>query len=174
LLVSPKSEHSLPSAMRDVNWRYSRHVNATYDRTGSLWDGRYKACIVDAEDYFFACCRYVETNPLRTGIAQDPETYRWSSYKSNAHGVVNSILTPHPLYLNLGANSAACATAYRELFDQPLPESTVEAIRAATNGGWALGKVLFEARVTRHAGRNMAPRGPGRPWPKKAEQRKHA
>lgn len=174
LLVTPKSEPSLPSAMRDVNWRYSRHANAAQGRTGSLWDGRYKACIVDAKEYFFACCRYVELNPLRIGIAQDPETYRWSSFKSNALGMINPILTPHPLYLSLGTNAAARAAAYLELFDQPLPESTVAAIRAATNGDWALGNNSFEARVTRHAGRNMTPRGPGRPWPEKAEQRERA
>ena len=168
LLVSPKSEQALPKAMRDLNWRYSRYANATHDRSGSFWDGRYKACIIDAESYFFACSCYIELNPVRAGLAKSPAAYRWSSCKANADGVANPLLAPHPLYLSLGATPAARATAYQDLLKDELPESKVEAIRIATNGGWALGRDSFETHVGRHAGRNMAPRGPGRPWHQKA------
>lgn len=172
LLMSPKTEQSIPRAMRDLNWNYSRYVNAEYKRSGSLWDGRYKACIIDAEDYLFACCQYVESNPTRIGLTEDPATYRWSSYKANALAATNSILTPHPLYLNLGVTQTERAKTYRDMFEKGLPEWRIAAIAAATNGGWALGRDSFEAQITRQVGQNMAPRGPGRPWPKKTEQNK--
>ena len=167
LLVSPASEQALPKALRDVNWHYTRHINAAHDRSGSLWDGRYKACIVEADTYLIACCRYIEFNPVRAGLAQGPASYRWSSHKANAEGATNPLLTPHPLYTKLGNTPADRAAAYREMCKAELPESTVHAIRTATNGGWALGKDAFAEKVGRHAGRNMAPRGPGRPWPQK-------
>jgi len=155
--------------MRDLNWRYSRYANAAHNRTGSLWDGRYRACIVDAETYLLACCQYVESNPMRAGLTQDPATYRWSSYKANALASATQILTPHPLYLNLGATQESRAAAYRDICAAGLSNTMSAAIAAATNGDWALGKSSFEARIARHTGQNMTPRGPGRPWPKKTE-----
>ncbi len=167
LVLTPKSESSLPEMMRHVNWRYSRYVNAEHQRSGSLWDGRYKACIIDPKNYFFSCCQYVELNPVRVGMTEDPSTYRWSSFKVNALGIDSALLTPHPLYLTLGDSREKRAAAYREIVSSDLTETTIEAIRSATLGGWALGDKSFEERVTRRAGQNMAPRGPGRPWPKK-------
>lgn len=168
LLASPETEQSLPKALRDVNWRYSRYANAAHGRSGSFWDGRYKAAIVDTEHYFFACSRYVELNPVRAGLAKSTEAFRWSSYKANTGKATSDLLTPHKLYLDLGSTPAARASAYRELFEAALSEATIDAIRKATNGGWALGSDAFETRIGRVAGQNMAPRGPGRPWREKA------
>ncbi len=167
LLASPASEEALPKALHDVNWHYTRHINAAHNRSGSLWDGRYKACIVEADAYLMACSRYIEFNPVRAGLAPDPASYRWSSHKANAEGVANTLLTPHPLYIGLGATAAARAAAYRGICKDELPGATINAIRTATNGGWALGKDAFAAKIGEHAGHNMKPRGPGRPWPKR-------
>ena len=169
LLVTPESEQALPKALRDVNWHYTRYINRAHNRSGSLWDGRYKACIVEAEIYFLACSHYIELEPVRAGIANEPESYRWSSHKANAEGEKNSLLTPHALYLRLGHSPETRSNAYKNFCKEELSETTVTAIRTATKGGWALGNDEFSGKVSNYAGCNMAPRGPGRPWPEKTK-----
>lgn len=155
LLVSPETAHDLPRAMRYVNWRYSRYANDSQERTGSIWEGRYRASLIEADSYFFACMRYIELNPVRAGLAKHPRDYRWSSYKANAEGKTDAIMTPHALYAALGDTDDARAAAYRSLFDGTLPEDTLGAIRGAINGGWPLGAESFTALVSRHAGQSM-------------------
>jgi len=138
LLVSPETAHSLPRAMRHVNWRYSRYINDTQSRTGSLWEGRYRACLIEADDYFFACSRYIELNPVRAGLAKSPSAYRWSSYKANALGVTDPVLQPHGLYAALAGTAEARTAAYLAMFEGAISEPTLGAIRDATNGGWPL------------------------------------
>ena len=163
LLVSPETPQSLPRAMRDVNWHYSRYANSTRARTGSIWDGRYRACIVDADRYFFACSHYIELNPVRAGLAKAPGAYRWSSYKANAEGKGDPAVSAHALYESLGATPTARAEAYRSLFAGGLSDATLAEIRQTTNGGWALGAESFTHFVGRHAGLSMRRRGRGRP-----------
>jgi putative transposase len=119
--------------------------------------------VVDADPYFFACSRYIELNPVRAGMAATPAAYRWSSYRANAEGKADPLLTPHGLYEQLGADPAARAKEYRSLFDGAFPEDTLGAIRSALNGSWALGSPGFVALISRHAGRSMAVRVRGRP-----------
>jgi len=163
LLASPETAHSLPRAMRHVNWRYSRHANRTQNRTGSVWEGRYRASLIEADDYFFACSRYIELNPVRAGMARAPEAYRWSSYKANAEGKTDTLISPHQLYASLGATADERCAAYRGLFEGALADDTLAAIRSALHGGWPLGADNFTTFVSRHAGQPMAQRKRGRP-----------
>ena len=163
LLVSPETAHALPRAMRHVNWRYSRYVNDSQGRTGSIWEGRYRASLIEADDYFFACSRYIELNPVRAGIATTPEAFRWSSYKANAEGKLDPLISAHQLYADLAATTEGRALAYRSLFEDSLPDTTLGAIRDAVNGGWPLGRASFAALVSRHAGRPLTQRKRGRP-----------
>ncbi|MBX7198137.1 MAG: transposase [Rhodospirillaceae bacterium] len=157
LLVSPDTAQSLPMCMRHVNWRFSIRSNDVRERTGALWEGRYKACVIDADDYFLACSRYIEMNPVRAGLAKDPGAYRWSSYRANAEGKTDPLLTPHPLYEAVGTEG------YRALCAEALGADTLKSIRDAVNGGAALGSPGFVARMSRHAGRTLAVRRRGRP-----------
>jgi putative transposase len=84
LLVTPRREDSLPRVMQSLGRRYVRHVNAAYQRSGTLWEGRYRAAPIDSEAYFLACCRYIELNPVRAGMVDHPRAYRWSSYRAHA------------------------------------------------------------------------------------------
>jgi putative transposase len=163
LLVTPESVHALPRAMRDLNWRFSRHINATQNRTGSLWEGRYRASLIEAEDYFFACSRYIELNPVRAGLAQTPSAYRWSSYKANAEGKADPLVTPHSVYTALGTSPEARTVAYQDLFADAMSDAALAAIRDAVNGGFPLGQEPFMAFVSRHAGRAVTQRKRGRP-----------
>ncbi len=163
LLVSPETAHSLPRAMRDLNWRYTRHVNDAQGRTGSFWEGRYRASVIEADDYFFACSRYIELNPVRADLAQTPAAYRWSSYKANAEGKSDPVVTPHELYQMLAATQDQRPAAYQSLFEGAIPDTALGAIRDAVNGGWPLGRDGFEAFVSRHAGQPITQRRRGRP-----------
>ena len=165
LLVSPETAHSLPRAMRHLNWRYARYVNDTQSRTGSLWEGRYRASLVEEDPYFFACSRYIELNPVRAGLAKTPADYRWSSFKANARAQTDPVVSPHDLYTALGGSPDARAAAYRALFDDAITDTKLDAIRDAVNGGWPLGAEAFAALISRHAGQPLTQRKRGRPSP---------
>jgi putative transposase len=102
LLVTPEQPFSVMHAMQDLGRKYVRYINHSYKRTGGLWEGRYKASLVDSEAYLLTCMRYIEMNPVRAGMVEHPGEYRWSSYSANADGESNVILTMHPLYKALG------------------------------------------------------------------------
>jgi putative transposase len=164
LLVTPADAESLPRTMQSLGRRYVRHINARYRRTGTLWEGRYRAAPIDSEAYFLACSRYIELNPVRAGMVAHPRDYRWSSYRAHADGVSDSLVVDHPLYLRLGSNPSDCQRTYAALFEAPLSESFVDELRAATNGGWALGDDGFKQRVAKMLGRRrVEPGTPGRP-----------
>jgi putative transposase len=150
LLASPENSQSLPRAMRDVNWHYSRYVNTTQQRTGTLWEGRYRASLLDSDSYFFSCSRYIELNPVRAGMAATPGAYRWSSYRHNGEAKADPVITPHALYTALGETSEARAEAYRALFEGALADKTLDDIRGAVNSGRPLGSDSFAAFVERH------------------------
>jgi putative transposase len=163
LLATPTTAESLPRAMQSLGRRYVGYVNASRGRSGTLWEGRYRAAPIDSEAYFLACCRYIELNPVRAGLARHPASYRWSSHRAHARGVADSLLVPHPLYQALGATPAARQEAYRALFQGMLDDTFLAALRAATNGGWVLGDARFKRRVATAAGRRAEPLPKGRP-----------
>jgi putative transposase len=163
LLASPDHADSLPRTMQSLGRRYVRYINRLHQRTGSLWEGRYRAAVIDSENYLFRCSRYVEFNPVRAGLAPEPGSYKWSSYRANALGDSDALITPHTLFLGLGADGKARCAAYREAFADGVPVETLRAIREATNGGWALGNEDFRARMEGLSGRRSQPRPRGRP-----------
>jgi putative transposase len=138
-------------------------VNGTYRRTGTLWEGRYRAAPIEAEAHLLACMRYIELNPVRARLVRKPGNYPWSSYRANAAGDTDPLLTEHALYRALGAKPKARAEAYRALFADALPAGFLDDLRGATNGGWALGAAKWRAKVERIAKRRAAPLPPGRP-----------
>jgi putative transposase len=163
LLVTPESADSLPRMMQSLGRRYVRHINAVRRRTGTLWDGRYRAAPIDGAAYFLACCRYIELNPVRAGLVAHPRAYPWSSWHAHALGAVDDSAADHPLYRALGRTAAARRREYRALFRPALDPGFVDALRAATNGGWALGDAPFKRRIAKAAGRRAAPLPQGRP-----------
>jgi putative transposase len=152
LVATPSRADSLPRMMQSLGRRYVQHVNRTQRRTGTLWEGRCRATPVDAEAYFFACCHYVEDNPVRARMVAAPADYVWSSYRRNTLEAADPLVVEHKPYTALGADAAARREAYRALF-RPLDEAALTVIRAATNKGWALGGDNFRARVTAQTGR---------------------
>jgi len=171
LLVTPRSGHGLPRTMQSLGRRYVRHVNDTYRRTGTLWEGRYRAALIDSEAYFFSCCRYIELNPVRAGMTAQASAYPWSSYAAHALGAPDPLAAEHPLYRALGLTPGERQRAYRALFDTPLDSEFVASVRAATNGGWALGDERFKREIAAALGRRVTPRPPGRPHKESDDER---
>jgi REP-associated tyrosine transposase len=171
LLVTPRTPDSLPRTMQSLGRRYVRYVNATYRRTGTLWEGRYRAAPIDSEAYFLACCRYIELNPVRARMVRHPRNYHWSSYRAHAQGTADLLLTGHELYDRLGRTAAARQQEYRALFRAALNEDFVQDLRAATNGGWALGEARFKKQIGQALGRRVVPLPKGRPPKVIAERR---
>jgi putative transposase len=163
LLASPQSPESLPRTMQTLGRRYVGHINGRRGRTGTLWEGRYRAAVVDTERYFFQCCRYIELNPVRAGLAREPGAYPWSSYGANAHAASDPLVKPHRLYLDLNGTPSARAADYRAMFADALDENILKTIRDATNGNWALGDEAFRTRVAEMTGVRAGPKPRGRP-----------
>ena len=157
LLLTPTTEDGIPRVMQTVGRRYVRRFNATYRRTGTLWEGRYRAALVETREYLLACHRYIELNPVRAGLVADPRRYRWSSHAANAFGSRDVLITPHEEYLALGTGPRARQAAYQALFVDPLPDDTLGAIRDATNKGCALGSDHFRAEIATLLGRRTQP-----------------
>lgn len=140
-----------------------QYFNHRYGRTGTLWEGRYKATVIDAEDYLFACMRYIELNPVRAGMVAHPRDHPWSSYRAHADGERDDLLTDHRLYRGLGRDAASRRAAYRQLFRGALGEALLTETRDATNKGWAPGNDRFRRQIEALGKRRAAPRKAGRP-----------
>jgi putative transposase len=163
LLVTPRGESSLPKTMQSLGRRYVRHVNSTYGRSGTLWEGRYHATLIDPDAYLFDCMRCIELAPVRAKLVAHPKAYRWSSYGANALGKYDPLVKAHPRYADLAPNPLQRQRAYRALYDQELTEEFIAALRAATNGGWPLGNDQFKQKVAQTLGRRVVPLSKGRP-----------
>lgn len=162
LLATPSTAESLPAAMQSIGRRYVRYVNARYERTGTLWEGRYRAAPIDSDEYFVTCCRYIELNPVRAGMVEHPRQYRWSSYRAHAEGRQDVLAAYHPVWRRLGRSIEEQQATYRALIREALDPAFVEALRQATNGGWALGGEGFSRAIAKAAHRRARrlPRGP--------------
>lgn len=163
LLVTPRSAEGPSRLMKRLGQCYVQYVNRAYRRTGTLWEGRFRSSLVQEEDYLLACYRYIELNPVRAALVADPAAYPWSSYHANAQGKEDPLVTPHPLYQVLGADTASRLLAYRELFRQELDPKRVEEIRSSANGGFVLGRDRFQKEVAADLGRRTWKCRPGRP-----------
>lgn len=159
LLMSATEVTAISRLMKALGQRYAHYINRRYHRTGTVWDGRYKSCLVQDERYLLVCQRYIELNPVRAGMVEAPVRFAWSSYRGNAEGRPNAILQPHSVYLRLGATPGERQQAYRALFEQQLPPKVLEQLRIATNSDFALGDQAFmrRAAAARRAGPGSDP-----------------
>jgi putative transposase len=163
LLVTARWANGAAQLMKRLGQRYVQYINRTYRRSGTLWEGRFKSCLVQSDRYALCCYRYIELNPVRASMVEHPGEYRWSSYRNNALGEKNPVIQPNCTYLALGSNARHRERSYRELFNTALPNDLVEEIRAATNGNYVLGSNGFQQEVANTLGRRVVPGIPGKP-----------
>ena len=127
---------------------FAQYLNAKYQRTGSRFEGRYRAAIVQTRTYLLTCMRYIELNPVRAGIVANPADYTWSSFRSNAHGEVDELIEPHRNFLGLGSAQRERHDAYHDLFRGTVSDHDLQSIRTATQSGWAIGGDEFRRRIS--------------------------
>ena len=163
LLLTPLAVNSASMLMKHLGQRYVQHVNRSYLRTGTLWDGRFKSCLAQSENYVLTCYRYIELNPVRAAMVAHPAAYHWSSYGANAVGTRSSLVAMHEEYRRLGDSPAARQEAYRALFDSYIDPAVIAAIREATRGNVALGERSFQSHIETAVGRRAHRGTAGRP-----------
>jgi putative transposase len=163
LLLSSTDAAGPSRLMKRLGQRYVQYINRTYRRTGTLWEGRFRSCLTQEEQYVLACYRYIELNPVRADMVEHPAEYPWSSYRANAQGEEMPLITPHTLYTRLGHDAGRRQEAYRELFRHHLEPGVIEEIRNATNGGFVLGGESFKVQIAAALKRRVSPGKPGRP-----------
>jgi putative transposase len=163
LLVTPGAKSALPQCMQTLGRRYVTYFNKTYHRSGTLWEGRYKSCLVDSQHYLLTCYRYIELNPVRAAMVGAPEDYLWTSFHANALGTSDPLIHPHPEYSALGSDALLRQIAYRELFKLALSDDRLQEIRGHLQQQRALGTSRFQALVEAELGRAARVRPQGRP-----------
>lgn len=163
LLVTPSTRNSPSLFMKRIGERYVPYINRSWRRTGTLWEGRFRSCLVASDSYVLACQRYIELNPVRAHMVAHPADYRWSSYRHNAGLDVVDGVTLHNAVRMLGNDHAARITNYRALFDDALATSTVDSIRKATNQGLLLGNAGSRQQIEQTLGRRLEHGKAGRP-----------
>lgn len=149
--------------MQSVGRRYVQYFNRTYQRSGTLWEGRFRSCLVQDELYLLQLYRYIELNPVRASMVEDPADYSWSSYQSNALGKNISLLTPHSLYVALGSSAKEIQANYRDLFRNQVEGKLLDDIRKAANKGIVLGNERFIDEVEVLTGKALKSGKRGRP-----------
>jgi putative transposase len=156
LLVSSADSLGTSRMMQTIGRRYVRSVNIRRRRTGTLWEGRFKSSTIDSETYFLTCSRYIELNPVRARMVDDVDEYRWSSYRHNANGDHDDLVTPYSLYDALDSSPQLRRKAYRALFRDAIEPASLERIRTAAHRGTALGDADFVQQLETSARRPVA------------------
>lgn len=163
LLATAQEETGCAFLMKHMGQLHTQYVNRRYGRSGTLWEGRFRSCIVQTEEYLLSCYRYIELNPVRAKMCAHPSDDPWSSYRANAQGVIDARITPHEEFLRLGITQEDRTRSYAGLFGSDPDPKRLEEIRAATNGNVALGDEAFKKRLSSYLGRRAYRGRPGRP-----------
>ncbi len=163
LLMTPTSHDGISRVMQSVGRRYVQYINNTYKRTGTLWEGRHKASLIQNTRYLLTCYRYIELNPVRAGMVGLPGDYPWSSYTFNGEGKANPIVQTHPDYQALGKTETEQQAAYRALFKAHIEHETLNDIRRAANHDVPLGDIRFKEEIETMLGRRIQDNNRGRP-----------
>lgn len=163
LLMTPSTKESISLVMQSVGRRYVQYVNLEYRRTGTLWESRHKASIVDAEHYLLACSRYIELNPVNANMVKHPADYKWSSYKRNAQGEPDVVISSHEIYSRLGLSNDDRRQAYSSLFETNINREDVQVIRNATRFSMPTGDSRFKQQIEQMLNRKVGYAHRGRP-----------
>ena len=157
LLVTPSTDDGVSRLIQTLSSYYVRYINQTHNRTGSLWEGRYKSSLVDSDNYFLLVSRYIELNPVRAGMVDHPSEYPWNSYHKNAEGTPIKLITPHYCYQSLGETDKLRQENYKSLFDNHIPDYTMKEITDAVNKAWVLGDDRFMKQIEDQTGQRVKP-----------------
>jgi putative transposase len=155
LLATPRMADACGGLMKELSQGYAHYFNRKYARIGTLWEGRFRSCVAQSARYVLACYRYIELNPVRAGIVVHPGLYPWSSYAANAGMAHDAFLTAHAEFLALASETRPRHHVYRALVEEGVDPQVLEAIRAATNGGYPLAAEGFKSSLALPPGRQL-------------------
>jgi putative transposase len=163
--MEAREDNGISLFMKFLGCKYVYYVNKNYGRTGTLWEGRFKACLIEDGPYFVSCLRYIEANPLRSGLIKSPELYKWSSYKVRALGEESRHIKVDidNWYNSLSDEALKRQDMYRKAFVNYSYGRTCKLIEKATLNGAVLGTAGFKKWVENTLGRQIIVRMPGRP-----------
>lgn len=142
---------------------YVPYINHIYGTSGTIWEGRYKASLINDEEYLLTCMRYIELNPVRANMVKGPANYRWSSYRDNAQGKEDTLLTVHPLFQKLGKTKESRREAYKGIFKAHIDDEELKEIRSAWQTGTPLGNDYFKEKIERKLKSKVGQARRGRP-----------
>lgn len=163
LLASPADAQGLGRMMQWLGRHYVPYFNAKYDRSGTLWQGRFRATVIEAEAYLLLCTQYIELGAFRTGIALSPADYPWSSYLHHGGGKIDPLITDHFLYWALGNTPFDREGAYKKMVNEGLSSTQIRLLDEAVGKGWPLGSDKFKQMLEKQSRRRVTPAKPGRP-----------
>jgi len=149
--------------MKRVAGRQTRYANKLEKRSGSLWEGRYKSSIVSSKEYLLSCSRYIELNPVRAGMVEDPSAYTWSSFAKKAKGTPDPVVDYDRVYTALGDKAAERQKVYEEYVSQTIPEEELKLIRDSIQRNQVTGGKRFREQLEKKLKIRLSDRGPGRP-----------
>ena len=163
LLATPQTADALPQMMQAVGRSYVRYFNDVQGRSGTLWEGRYKSTLIQTDRYLLACMAYIDLNPVRAGLVAQAADYPWSSYGHYIGRKTDKLITPHPLYWELGNTPFAREAAYADLVRAGVSEQQRADLTQSALSGWALGEEDFVADLQKKTERRVAKGAAGRP-----------
>ena len=166
LLATPETDEGLPKLMQAVGRSYVRYFNLRHQRTGTLWEGRYRSNLIESERYLLACMVYIDLNPVRAGMVAQAAEFKWSSHRHCIGQVSDKLVTPHALFWGLGNTPFAREAAYVELVQAGLAQADKDQLTRSALSGWALGSAGFVSELQLSTARRLVPRKAGRPFKK--------
>ena len=169
MLMTPVKKDSISLTMQSIGRRYVQYINKKYHRTGTLWESRHKASLVDRDNYLLKCMRYIELNPVRANMVKHPADYRWSSYRCNGNNGYNKLISQHEMYMSLGNQSEIRTQAYRALFENELDHNDINLIRQSALFSMPTGNARFKEQIEEEVNRKLGYTQRGRPFKHSAE-----
>lgn len=163
LLVTPPTDDALSRMMQDLGRRYVGWFNHKYQRTGTLWEGRFRAQLIDADGWLLSCLRYIELNPLRAGLVSNLREWPWSSLSHHLGVRPDPLVTDHPTFWQLGNTPFEREAAYAQWLDEGISAAELDRITRSLMRGQALGSDRFLSSLGVQVGRDLKPAQRGRP-----------
>lgn len=163
ILMPGENVQAVSKLMRVLAARQTRRVNKLEKRSGTLWDGRFKASLVATDEYLLSCCRYVDLNPVRAAIVAEPQEYEWSGYRGRTGMQGDSVLDKHSVFEALGRSPETRALAYRHFVENGTSDRELSIIRQALQRNQVTGNTRFKAEIEARIGRRLSDKPQGRP-----------
>jgi putative transposase len=163
VLATPKTILSASKVMQSIGRRYAQLFNQAHGSSGTVWEGRFKSCLIDPEAYFLLVQKYIEQNPVRAGLVQKPEEWAWSSYRHHAGSETIPWISDHPSYWAIANTPFERQMAWQKTVLEPLGSNDIEKVSKHLSYGWPLGSDVFLKQLASKTSRPLQPRLAGRP-----------